>query len=114
MKPTETMDDHDDRANATMLEELFEKVESLERDVKCIRERNSRVELEKAWETSISRAFVLLVITYCTTSVVFWLIAVPRPLLNALIPTTAYYLSTLSLPILKERWIGWRMREKHR
>ena len=106
------MADDDGRANPARLEELSEKLDSLERDVDGIRERNVRVELDKAWEASSLRVLFLLLLTYCATSVVFWLIGVPRPLLNALIPTTAYYLSTLSLPILKKWWIGRRMREK--
>ena len=112
MQPTEDMADDDGGAKPERIEELTKRVDSLERDVDRIQERNVRVELDKAWEASSPRVLFLLVLTYCATSVVFWLIAVPRPLLNALIPTTAYYLSTLSLPILKKWWIERRMREK--
>ena len=87
------------------LEPLSARVESLESQVRDIQARNARVELDKAWEASVVRIVVLLGLTYVVTSLVFWLIAVPRPLLNALIPTTAYYLSTLSLPIVQRWWI---------
>ena len=71
-------------------------------------ERNVRVEMDKAWEASSFRVVFLVILTYFVTSMVFWLIGVPSPFLNALIPTTGYYLSTLSLPFVKKWWIQGR------
>ena len=91
--------------NDPEIKELSVRVESLEAEINRIRERNARVEMDKAWEASSFRVVFLVGLTYLITAVVFWLIAVPRPLLNALIPTTGYYLSTLSLPIVKKWWV---------
>ena len=88
--------------------ELANRVKMLELEMQRIRERNVRVEMDKAWEASSFRVVFLVILTYFVTSMVFWLIGVPSPFLNALIPTTGYYLSTLSLPFVKKWWIQGR------
>lgn len=73
-----------------------------------IEERNKRVEAEKAWETSLARKVCIIVTTYLITSLVFWIIGIEGVFLNALIPTVAYSLSTLSFPMIKYRWLSIR------
>jgi hypothetical protein len=73
--------------------------------VEQILERNSRVELDKAWETSKTRRAVVATITYIIASFFMWRIGVGEPYLNALIPTGGYLLSTLSLPLIKSWWL---------
>ena len=77
----------------------------LELEVKAIKERNEKVEGDKAWETSRFRLICLLVITFLFTALVFWLIGVENCLRNALIPTLAYLISTRTIPILRKWWI---------
>lgn len=79
---------------------------ALEDELAAIKKRNKRVESDKAWETSLTRMAFLLVLTYLMTALVFWLIAAPSPLLNALIPTLGYFLSAQSLPIVKRWWLA--------
>lgn len=67
--------------------------------------RNTRVELDKAWETSKTRRAVIAVITYAIASFFMYRIGVSDPMVNALVPTGGYLLSTLSLPIVKIWWI---------
>lgn len=98
-----------DRDNPELVQ-LRDRVEALERRLGRIDERNRRVELEKSWEVSNARVLLLLILTYLICSLVFWLIGAPYPLLNALIPTTGYYLSTLSLPLVRHWWIAHRRR----
>ena len=88
-----------------MTEPLEDRLLKLERDLREIKTRNMKVEADKAWETSVLRRVLITVLTYGVTSVVFWLIAVPAPLLNALIPTVGYFLSTLTIGYMKDRWI---------
>lgn len=76
----------------------------LEKEVNSIKERNERVELDKAWETSAFRIASILVMTYIITAVVFYFIGVKNYLFSALIPTVGYYVSTQSLPFLKKWW----------
>lgn len=86
--------------------ELNQRVESLESELNSLKFRNARVESDKAWEISRTRVVSLIFFTYVITSLVFWLISIPKPLLNALIPTLGYLVSTLSLPIVREWWLN--------
>lgn len=74
-------------------------------EISRIIERNKRVELDKAWETSILRRSFIALLTYAITALLFWINDLPIPFLQGLIPAAAYLLSTLSLPWLKRRWM---------
>lgn len=73
--------------------------------VEDILKRNSRVELDKAWETSKTRRIIIALITYLTATTFLKLIGNEAYLVNALIPVGGYLLSTLSLPAVKTWWI---------
>lgn len=73
-------------------------------DIQMIMERNKRVEQDKAWEVSLTRRGFIALLTYAITALLFWINELPIPFLQALIPATAYLVSTLSLPWLKKRW----------
>ena len=90
------------------MSELEARVEKLEVEIAAIRERNLRVEADKAWETSTFRVALLCLLTYLVIAAVFWLIGVERYAANALVPTVGYYLSTRSVGIAKRWWIGKR------
>jgi hypothetical protein len=77
----------------------------LESKVQAILERNQRVELEKAWEVSLTRRAFILATTYLMALLFLWLLGVPYFYLHALVPTGGYLLSTLSLPWIKKKWI---------
>lgn len=70
-----------------------------------IEERNKRVELEKAWETSFTPTISILIITYVLATVVMYIIDVPKPYINSIIPTLGYFLSVQSLPMIKKVWM---------
>jgi len=91
---------------------LERRVVSLEKKMLRVGERNRKVESEKAWENSICRRFLLLLLTYLVTSLVFWIINIPTPWLHAWIPTTAYFLSTLTLPFVRRRWLRQYLKKK--
>lgn len=78
---------------------------NIEDRLEQIEQRNSRVEIDKAWETSLTRRLSIAVLTYFTASLFLWLIGVGYPLLSALVPTGGYLLSTLSLPWIKRLWM---------
>src|SRR3989344_4350127 len=80
-------------------------METSDNQIKQILERNKRVEADKAWETSVFRRMTIGVLTYLTASIFLWMLDAPNPLLNALIPSIAYLLSTVTLPPLKRWWI---------
>lgn len=79
--------------------------------VREIIERNKRVETDKAWETSKTRRLSIAVLTYAIATFFLWSIHNEGFLLNALIPTGGYLLSTLSLPWMKKVWMSVKDRE---
>ncbi len=77
----------------------------MDSELQQIQERNKRVELDKAWETSSIRRGIIAALTYIIASI--WLIQIgsEQPFKNALVPLGGYLLSTLSLPIIKRWWM---------
>ncbi|NTW14968.1 MAG: hypothetical protein HGA38_01205 [Candidatus Moranbacteria bacterium] len=73
----------------------------MERELAAIRERNVRVEADKAWETSPVRIVSIVVTTYLIAAVVLSAIGNDSPSRNALIPALGYLLSTLSLGFVR-------------
>ena len=76
----------------------------LEQELARINERNQRVESNKAWETSWLRLVSVVAVTYITMLLVFWVLGSAQPALDALVPTTGFFLSTLSLPLVRRLW----------
>jgi hypothetical protein len=72
--------------------------------VSSIEERNRRVELEKAWELSLTRKVSILALTYLVMILVFWSLGNTEYALNAIVPTLGFFLSTISLPKAKVWW----------
>lgn len=86
------------------MDELREIKDSL----KKIESRNKKVEADKAWETSYTRRFLLLLFTYLTIGFYLQAIKIQQPWLNAIVPAVAFMLSTLTLPFFKEVWLKYR------
>lgn len=80
-------------------------LKQLEKEVEKIKERNRRVEADKAWELSVVRRILLLVFTYLAIGIYLKAIDVPRPWLNAVVPAVAFMFSTLTLPFFKKLWL---------
>ncbi len=80
-------------------------LKSLGSDIKSIKDRNKRVESDKAWETSIARKITIALLTYVVIVLFFYAASLPKPFLNAIVPTTGFILSTLSLPLFKRLWL---------
>ena len=78
---------------------------NLEQEIAEIKERNRRVEADKAWETSWSRKVLVAGLTYLVVVSVFWVAELPRTSVNAIIPSVAFVLSTLSIPLVKKWWL---------
>ncbi|VVC03915.1 Uncharacterised protein [Candidatus Burarchaeum australiense] len=78
----------------------------LKRELHSIKQRNARVEADKAWETSAARRGLITLMTYVLAVILFVIIAAPNPWLTALVPAAAYALSTLTLPFVKDWWLG--------
>jgi len=74
-------------------------------DIKDIKERNARVEADKAWETSGTRRVIIALVTYTIAGVYMGQLGINDPWLNAFVPTGGYIFSTLSLGVVKKIWI---------
>ena len=74
-------------------------------ELDTIRERNARVEADKAWETSWTRRLIIAGGTYIVVSVYLSFLGVQDAMLHALVPPGAYLLSTLTLPVCKRVWL---------
>lgn len=79
-------------------EELINRIEKIEK-------RNQRVELDKGWEGSLARRVLIVLFTYISIGGYMWAIGVDKPLLNAVIPSLGFTLSTLTLPYFKKLWM---------
>jgi len=80
----------------------------LKKEIQSIQERNKRVELDKAWETSLTRKIVIAILTYVVIVIFFYFAELPRPFINSIVPSLAFLLSTLTLPIFKRIWINYK------
>ncbi len=78
---------------------------NLEEEIKKIKERNKRVELDKSWETSWTRKICIMILTYIV--VVLYSLAintVNNIFLSSLVPVLGFALSTLSLKEVRKVW----------
>ncbi len=83
----------------------MDKIETLEKEIEKIKERNKKVEADKAWETSWTRRIFIAITTYLLVVVFLTSIGIEKPLLTAIIPAVAYLISTTSLGIIKSWWL---------
>lgn len=79
--------------------------ESIEERVQKIEARNQNVEMDKAWETSWTRRALLMLFTYVAVGAYLWVILVPRPWINAIVPAVGFMISTLTMPFFKKQWL---------
>jgi len=77
----------------------------MKKELQNIKERNARVEADKAWETSFTRRAIIAIMTYLIVVLFLFMINAPKPWLNALVPTAGFILSTLTLPYFKKWWL---------
>ncbi|MFA5358671.1 MAG: hypothetical protein WC310_02540 [Patescibacteria group bacterium] len=80
-------------------------MDDLEKEIDLIKERNKRVESDKAWELSFFRKLVIAILTYILITLFFLAAGIEKPFVNALVPTVAFILSGLSLAFFKKIWL---------
>ena len=83
----------------------MEELEQIKKDIEEIKDRNNRVEKDKAWETSYFRKILIAVLTYIVIVIFFFFVKLSNPFVNAIVPTMGFVLSTLSIPFFKKMWI---------
>ena len=78
---------------------------NLEKEIKKIQERNKRVELDKAWETSWTRKICIMILTYIVVIIYSYVIRnFDNIFLSSLVPVIGFTLSTLSLRLVRNLW----------
>ena len=78
---------------------------NLETEIKDIKERNKRVEKDKAWEVSWTRKICIMILTYIVVVVYSYIIRKENNIfLSSLVPVIGFTLSTLSLNLIRKIW----------
>ncbi len=77
----------------------------LKEEIEKIKARNKKVEADKSWETSRTKAIFITGSVYILAVLLMILTGTNNPLVNAFIPSVGYLISTLSYGILKNWWL---------
>lgn len=78
---------------------------NLEKEIKQIKDRNKRVELDKAWETSWPRKLTIMILTYLVVLLYSYLVSKYNNIFfSSLVPVIGFLLSTLSLRLIRKLW----------
>lgn len=79
--------------------------EELEKEIVNIKERNKKVELDKKWETSLTRKICICILTYIVVVIYSYIVRnYDNILLSSLVPVIGFTLSTLSLRYIRKIW----------
>lgn len=80
-------------------------MEDLKNEIKEIKQRNKRVELDKKWETSYTRKICICILTYIVVVIYSSMISKSNNIfLSSLVPVIGFFLSTLSLKLIRKIW----------
>lgn len=80
-------------------------MEELKKELEEIKQRNKRVELDKRWETSITRKICICILTYIVVLIYSNMVNKSNNIfLSSLVPVIGFFLSTLSLRIIRKIW----------
>ena len=78
---------------------------NIENEIKEIKERNKRVELDKKWETSYTRKICICILTYIVVVIYTYFIRrTNNVFFSSLVPVIGFFLSTLSLKFIRKTW----------
>lgn len=79
-------------------------LDNLKKRVTNLEKRNIKVEANKTWELSWTRRLLLVIFTYLSIGFYLNAIKITDPWLNAVVPSLAFLLSTLTFPFFKKVW----------
>lgn len=85
---------------------------NIEKEIEKIKDRNKRVELDKAWEVSWTRRLCICILTYIIVIIYSYLVRnYDNVFLSSLVPVIGFTLSTLSLKYIRKLWEKFRVKE---
>ena len=80
-------------------------LKDLEKEIENIKTRNKKVELDKKWETSLTRKICICILTYIVVIVYSYIVRnYSNILLSLLVNVIGFALSTLSLKYIRKIW----------
>jgi hypothetical protein len=82
-----------------------ERLQRLEAELELIKHRNTRVEADKAWETSRFRIISICVLTYFLSACMLYAIGGKRPWIDGVMPVLGFFISSRSLRLIKSLWV---------
>lgn len=80
-------------------------IQGLEAEIQKIKDRNNRVEADKAWETSWSRKVVIAGVTYFAIALFLLINNFEKPWESAIVPAVGFLLANMSIPFFKNLWL---------
>ena len=79
--------------------------QELKEEIEQLKQRNKRVEKDKAWETSWTRRICIMILTYIVVVLFSFSISkISNIWLSSLVPVIGFTLSTLSLNVVRRIW----------
>lgn len=88
------------------------KSDDIIRRIERLETRNKKVESDKAWETSWTRRSSIMLLTYIVVVSYLYFVIHIDPWVNALVPVFGFFLSTLSISLVKKYWLDERKNDK--
>ena len=85
---------------------MEDRIKELEKKIERIENRNKRVELDKAWETSNIRKILIIVMTYIFAVLYLDVADTTNPYFGAVVPCVGFFLSTQSIDLIKKKWMS--------
>lgn len=80
-------------------------MKDLEKEIELIKERNKRVEKDKAWETSWTRRICIMILTYIIVVIYSYIVQKYNNIFfSSIVPVIGFTLSTLSLKLVRKIW----------
>lgn len=84
---------------------MDKRIKKLEERIEEIEKRNKRVEGDKAWETSMLRKILIVILTYVFAVLYLKIADTTNPFFGAVVPCVGFYLSTQTLNVIKKWWL---------
>lgn len=80
-------------------------MKDLEKEIELIKERNKRVEKDKAWETSWTRRICIMILTYIVVVIYSYIVQKYNNIFfSSIVPVIGFTLSTLSISLVRKIW----------